>query len=107
MSSSDPDKNQQARSAIQRVVEVARSGQARLSACRQETVALGDWLRSHLFRQGKKSQQTRVGRSLRSALTVRHLQERQRVHLNGGGERSGTAARARRRAAAAIRQRSG
>jgi hypothetical protein len=106
MSDSNPDKKRQARGAIQRVVEAARSGQARLSAYRQERVGLGDWLRSHLFRQGKKGQQTRMGRSLRSALTARCLRERQQVYLNGGGERSGTAAQARRRAAA-IRQRSG
>lgn len=82
MSHSSSDEEQQPRNAIQRVVEVARRGQARLSAYRQETSALGPWLRSHLFRQGRKGQQTKVGRSLRSAVTARRLRQRQDVHRN-------------------------
>jgi len=82
VSHSSSDEEQQPRNAIQRVVEVARRGQARLSAYRQETSALGPWLRSHLFRQGRKGQQTKVGRSLRSAVTARRLRQRQDVHRN-------------------------
>ena len=82
MSHSSSDEEQQPLNAIQRVFEVARRGQARLSAYRQETSALGPWLRSHLFRQGRKGQQTKVGRSLRSAVTARRLRQRQDVHRN-------------------------
>ncbi len=82
MSHSNSDENRQPRNAVQRVVEVARRGQARLSVYRQETVALGTWFRSHLFRQGRKGQQTKVRRSLRSAVTARRLRQRQEVHRN-------------------------
>jgi len=88
VSHSSSDKDKQPRKAIQRVVEVARRGQARLSAYRQETAALGTWLRSHLFRQGRKGQQTEVGRSLRNAVTARRLRQRQEVHRNGNRESS-------------------
>lgn len=104
MSDSSPDKNQGARSAIQRVAEVARQGQARLNAYRQETAALGTWLRSHLFRQGSKGQQVEVRRSLQNTLTPRRLRERQRVHRNNGGGHSSTAIHALRRAAQAVRR---
>jgi hypothetical protein len=98
MSDPNPDRVQQARNAIQRVVEAARQGQARLNAYRQEKVALGAWLREHLFRQGGKGQQTRAGFSLRNALTVRCLRQRQEVHRNGGGHSSSAAAHALQRA---------
>ena len=102
---SNSDKSQRARRAVRRVVEAARRGQARLNAAyRQEAAALGTWLRSHLFRQGKGGRRTQAGRSLRGALTARHLRERQRVYHNGGGGRSSTAAQARRRAAEAVRR---
>jgi hypothetical protein len=83
------------------VVEAARQGQARLNAYRQERMALGDWLREHLFRQGSKGRQTRIGRSLRNAVTVRRLRQRQEVHRNGGGHSNTAAAHARQRAAQA------
>lgn len=104
MSDSSAEKNQRARGAIQRVAEVARQGQARLNAYRQETAALGIWLRAHLFRQGSKGQLTRVGRSLRNALADRRLRERQQVHHNNGGDHSSTAIHARQRAAQAARE---
>lgn len=91
MSDSKSDKGQQARNAFHRVVEVARQGQARLNVYRQETAALGPWLRSHLFRQGSKGQRTRAGHSLRNAITARRLRQRQEVHRNGGGPSSPTA----------------
>ena len=83
MSESNADKGRQASNAIRRVVEVARQGQARFNAYRQERVALGTWLRLHLFRQFSKGQQTKVGRSLRSAVAARRLRQRQEVHRNG------------------------
>jgi hypothetical protein len=98
---SNLDKGQQPRNAIQRVVDVARHGQARLSAYRQETAALGTWLRAHLFRQGSKGKRTKVGRSLRNAVTVRCLRQRQEVHRNGGGHLS-TSVYALQRAAQAV-----
>ena len=101
MTKSNSDKGQQPRNAIQRVVDVARQGQARLSAYRRETAALGTWLRSHLFRQGRKGQQTKVGRSLRNAVTARRLRQRQEVHRNGS-HRSSTAIYALQRAAQAV-----
>jgi hypothetical protein len=101
VSHSNSVEDKQPRNAIQRVVEVARRGQARLSAYRQETAALGTWLRSHLFRQGKKGQQTKVGRSLQSAVTARRLRQRQEVHRNGSRQ-SSTAIYARQRAAQAV-----
>jgi hypothetical protein len=107
VSDSTADRNKQARGAVRRVVEVARRGQACLDAYRQETVALGTWLRSHLFRQGSKSRQTRAGQLLRRALAARRLQERQQVYRNGGGGRSSSAARALRRAAEAVRHKNG
>jgi len=82
VSHSSHDADKQSRSAIHRVVAVARRGQARLSAYYQETAALGTWFRSHLFQQGKKGQRTKVGRSLRSAVTARRLRQRQEVHRN-------------------------
>jgi hypothetical protein len=88
VSHSSHDEDKQSRNAIQRVVQVARRGQARLSAYRQETAALGTWLRSHLFRQGRKGQQTKVGRSLQSAVTARRLRQRQEVHRNGSRQSS-------------------
>jgi hypothetical protein len=97
MSESGPDKVNHAKSAIQRVVEAARQGQARLNA---ETAALGTWLRSHLFRQGSKGQRTEAGRSARSVVTARRLRARQEVHRNGGGH-SSVAARALQRVAEA------
>jgi hypothetical protein len=105
VSDSNSDKGQQARNAIQRVVNVARQGQARLNAYRQETAALGTWLRSHLFRQGGKGQQTEAGRSLRSALTARRLRQRQEVHRNGGGYSSTAVVCTLQRAARAARRR--
>lgn len=101
MSHSNSGRDRQPPSAIQRVVEVARRGQARLIAYRQETAALGTWLRSHLFRQGKKGQQTKVGRSLRSTVTARRLRQRQEVHRNGSRQTS-TAIYSRHRAAQAV-----
>jgi len=77
------DKGPQHSNAIRRFVEVARQGQARFHAYRQETVALGTWLRLHLFRQFSKGQQTKVGHSLRSAVAARRLRQRQEVHRNG------------------------
>jgi hypothetical protein len=106
MSDSISDQGRQARNAIQRVVEVARQGQARLNAYRQETAALGTWLRSHLFRQGSKGRKTKVGRSLRSAVMSRYLRQRQEVHRNGGGH-SSTAVYALQRAAQAIGRKKG
>jgi len=100
MSESGPDKMNHARSAIQRMVEVARQGQALWNA---ETAALGTWLRSHLFRQGSKGQRTEVGRSARTVVTARRLRERHEVHRNGGGH-SSTAARALQRVAEATRR---
>jgi hypothetical protein len=101
VSHSSFDEDKQPRKAIQRVVEVARRGQARLSAYRQETAALGTWLRSHLFRQGRKGQQTEVGRSLRNAVTARRLRQRQEVHRNGN-RKSSTAIHSLQRAAQAV-----
>ena len=101
MSDSSPKKNQRTRNAIQRVVEVARRGQARY---RQGTAALGTWLRSHLFRQGEKGWRTQVGRSLQQALAVRCPRERQRVYYSGGGGRSSMAAQALCRVTEAVRQ---
>ena len=83
MSESSADKGPQPSNAIRRFVEAARQGQARLNAYRQETVALGTWFRLHLFRQFSKGQQTKVGRSLRSAVAARRLRQRQEVHRNG------------------------
>jgi hypothetical protein len=92
VSPSGVDKDRQARKAIQRVVDVARRGQARLSAYRQETAVLGTWLRLHLFRQGRKGQQTKkVERSLRNAVAARCLRQRQEVHRNGNGGQPSTA----------------
>jgi hypothetical protein len=88
VSHSNSDEDRQPRNAIQRVVEAARRGQARLSAYCQETAALGTWLRSHLFRQGRKGRQTKVGRSLRSAVTARRLRQRQEVHRTGSRQSS-------------------
>lgn len=88
MSHSNSGEDIQPRNAIQRVVEVARRGQARLSVYRQETAALGTWFRSHLLRQGRKGQQTNVGRSLRSAVTTRCLRQRHEVHRNGSRQSS-------------------
>ncbi len=104
MSEVESDKSQRTRRAVHRVVEVARRGRARLNAYRQETAALGTWLRSHLFQQGGKGQQTVAGRLLRTALAARRLRERQQVYRNGGGGRSSTAAQARQRAAEAVRR---
>jgi len=104
VSHSNSDEEIQPRNAIQRVVEVARRGQARLSVYRQETAALGIWLRSHLLRQGRKGQQTKVGRSLRSAVTARRLRQRQEVHRNGSRQ-SSTAIYALQRAANALDRR--
>jgi hypothetical protein len=99
---SDSEEDQQHRNALQRVVEVARRGQARLSsAYRQETAALGIWLRSHLFQQGSKGLKTKVGRSLRYAVTARCLRQRQEVHRNGSRD-SSTAVYSLQRAARAI-----
>ncbi len=91
MSDSGLQRRQQARNTIQRVVEVARQGQARLNAYRQETVALSGWLRSYLLRQASKARLTRVGRSLWGGLMVRHLRQRQEVYRNGGGTSSAAA----------------
>ncbi len=104
MSDSSPDKNRGPRSAIQRMADVARQGQARLNAYCHETAALGTWLRSHLFRQGSKGQQIAVRRSLQDTLTTRRLRERQRVHRTNGGGRSSTAIYALQRAAQAVRR---
>ena len=101
MTKPNSDRGQQPRNAIQRVVDVARQGQARLSAYRRETAALGIWLRSHLFRQVSKGKRSRVGRSLRNAVTVRCLRQRQEVHRNGGGHLS-TSVYALQRAAQAV-----
>ena len=101
MINSDPEENQQHRNTLQRVVEVARWGQARLSAYRQESAALGTWLRLHLFQQGGKGLQTKVGRSLRHSVTARCLRQRQEVHRNGSGD-SSTAVYSLQRAARAI-----
>lgn len=103
MSDANSDTDQQPRNALQRVVDAARQGHARLSAYRHEKVALGTWLRSHLFRQGSKGQQTKAGRSLQSAVTARRLRQRQEVHRNGG-QRSSTALYALQRAAQAVHQ---
>ncbi|GAB4536757.1 MAG: hypothetical protein Kow0063_22660 [Anaerolineae bacterium] len=101
MTDSDADQGRQTLSALQRVVEAARHGHARLNAYRQEKSALGTWLRSHLFRQGSKGQQTQVGRSLRSAVTARRLRQRQEVYRNGD-RHSSTAFYALQRAAQAV-----
>ena len=101
MINSDSEEDRQRRNALQRVVEVARRGQARLSAYRQESVALGTWLRSHLFQQGSRGLQTKVGRSLRHAVTARCLRQRQEVHRNGSRD-SSTALYSLQRAARAI-----
>jgi hypothetical protein len=98
---SNSEEGQQSRNAIQRVVEAARRGHARLSAYRQETTALGTWLRSHLLRQGSKGQQTKVGRSLRYSVAARRLPQRQEVYRNGG-RYSSTSIHALKRAAQAI-----
>jgi hypothetical protein len=98
---SDSEEDQQHRNALQRVVEVARRGQARLSVYRRETAALGTWLRSHLFQQCSKGLQTKVGRSLRYAVTARCLRQRQAVHRNGSRD-SSTAIYSLQRAARAI-----
>ena len=103
MSDSIPEKSKRTRSAIQRVVEVARRGQARY---RQGTAALGTWLRSHLFRQGGEGWRTRASCSLQRALTGRCLRQRQRVYHNGGGHYSTSAARSLHRAARALRRES-
>lgn len=95
-------RDNQPRKAIQRFAEVARRGQARLSAYRQETSALGTWLRSHLFRQGEKGQQTKMGHSLRNAVAARRLRQRQEVHRNGNSSESSTAIHSLERAAQAI-----
>lgn len=105
MINSDTEEYQQRRNALQRVVEVARRGQARLSAYRQDTAALGTWLRSHLFQQGSKGLQTKVGRSLRYAVTARCLRQRQEVHRNGSRD-SSTAVYSLQRAARAIDRKS-
>lgn len=101
----DSEEDQQHRNPLQRVVEVARRGQARLSAYRQDTAALGTWLRSHLFQQGSKGRQTKVGRSLRYAVTARCLRQRQEVHRNGSRD-SSTAVYSLQRAARAIDRKS-
>jgi hypothetical protein len=98
---SGADRTQPARDVIQRVVEAARHGQARLNAYRQDKGVLGTWLRSHLLRQGGKGQRTRLGRAIQSVLTARRLPQRQAVHRNGGGHRSTTATHALKRAAQA------
>ena len=105
MINSDSEDDQQHRSALHRVVEVARRGQARLSVYRQETAALGIWLRSHLFQQGSKGLQTKVGRSLRYAVTARCLRQRQEVHRNGSRD-SSTAVYSLQRVARAVDRRS-
>ena len=87
-SDSTSHRDRQVHRAIQRVVKVARQGQARLNAYRQETAALGTWLRLHLFRQGRKGRLTKVGHSLRGAVTARRLRQRQKTHRNGGGHSS-------------------
>ena len=104
MIDSDSEEDQQHRNALHRVVEVARRGQARLSAYRQETAALGTWLRSHLFQQGSKGLQTKVGRSLRYSVTARRLRQRQEVHRNGNRD-SSTAVYSLQRVARAIDRR--
>lgn len=88
MSGSNFDKDRQPRKAIQKMVEAARQGQARLNAYRQEGSALGTWLRSHLFRQGGKGQQTKLGHSLRRAVRARRLRQRQAVHRSSRGHSS-------------------
>jgi hypothetical protein len=105
VSEPESDRAGQARHALQRVVAVARQGQARLNAYRQETVALGTWLREHLFRQGNRARQTRAGRFSRNAVTARRLRQRQEAHRNGGGQFSTTAAYALQRATRAASQR--
>jgi hypothetical protein len=100
---SNSEEGQPSRTAIQRVVEVARRGHARLSAYRQETTALGIWLRSHLLRQVSKGQQTKVGRSLRYSVAARRLPQRQEVYRNGG-RYSSTSIQALKRAVQAINQ---
>jgi hypothetical protein len=87
-SDSTSHRDRQVHKAIQRVFEVARQGQARLNAYRQETAALGTWLRLHLFRQGRKGRLTKMGHSLRGAVTARRLRQRQETHRNGGGPSS-------------------
>jgi hypothetical protein len=105
VSEPDADRPGQARHAFQRVVAVARQGQARLNAYRQETAALGTWLREHLFRQGDRARQTRAGRFSRDAVTARRLRQRQEVHRNGGGHLSTTAVYALQRATRAASRR--
>jgi hypothetical protein len=105
VSYSNSDKVKQTRKGIQRVVAVARRGQARLSAYRQETAVLGTWLRSHVFRHGRKGQQTKkVERSLRNALAARCLRRRQAVHRNGNSGKPSTAIYSLQRAAQAVDQ---
>ena len=110
MSDPEAEKGQHARSAIQRVVDVARQGQARLNAYRQEASAgltplreLGAWLRSQLLRQGSKGQQAQAGRSLRSRVTARRLRQRQETHRNGA-KGSNAATYALQRVAQAVRR---
>ena len=103
MSDSIPGKHRRTRTAIQRVVTVARRGQVRY---RQGTAALGTWLRSHLFRQGGEGWRTNVSRSLQQALADRRLRQRQRVYHSGGGHRSTSAARSLHRVTKALRQES-
>ncbi len=104
MSESKTNGGQQSRNAIQRVVAAARQGHARLHAYRQETAALGTWLRSHLFRHGGKGRLTKVGRSVRSSVAARCLRQRQEVHRNGGGHSSTAGTYALQRAAQAARR---
>jgi hypothetical protein len=98
---SNSEEGQPSHNAIQRVVEAARRGHARLSAYRQETTALGTWLRAHLLRQVSKGRQTKVGRSLRYSVAARRLPQRQEAYRNGG-RYSSTSVHALRRAAQAI-----
>jgi hypothetical protein len=101
VSGSNFDEDRQPRKTIQRVVEAARHGQARLTAYRKEGSALGAWLRSHLFRQGVKGQQTKLGHSLRRAMIDRRLRQRQAVHRSSSGY-SSTALYALQRASQAV-----
>jgi hypothetical protein len=80
------DEDEAGLGALERVLDLARRGQA---AYRQQTTALGRWLRAHLSSQPGDEGQLRADHSLRRLFAARHLRERQQLYRKAGGEQSG------------------
>jgi hypothetical protein len=103
------EKNKQARSAIERIGQVARRGQARFNSW-QGKETLVAWLRAqraHLLHREGEDRRIQARRSLKEGIAARYLPARQQVHQNGGGEHSSAAAQALERVKEAVRRKKG